>query len=401
MAKFCGKCGNPIEQGNLFCSHCGAKIESETPKESFKNSAGRTVKSASQNAAAAMTQKKWLPMVAVLAVVAVVGVVAFFLMNRSNYEQINNEQNGNFLIDYQGTEYLILRGNLYRYDGEEGDEQYDFETQLNRLIVKYEHGGVGQPHVVNNRLYYTDQQTLRYVDLETGAYMANDVKIPNDDSGSYYKCDDQYVYYYSTKSQSIIRAPIFDVTKSSEELSKTTEIATFYPNKIIPVGNKLYLTRSDFEYSYKQLAGEKGFWVMNKDGSELKQLYEEYPRFVLFDGNRVYLCYEDDVRKSHLISMKQDGSDVKEIDKSCPYISSVNICNGEIFYTEGDGKTNAFDGQMHKIDKQGNDSVVLSDLCLSIEVIDGMLYFYDSSKGGDIYRMKPNGSDLTLAYKVK
>ena len=30
MAKFCYNCGNPIKDGNMFCSNCGAKLDSPT-----------------------------------------------------------------------------------------------------------------------------------------------------------------------------------------------------------------------------------------------------------------------------------------------------------------------------------------------------------------------------------
>lgn len=384
MAKFCGKCGQPLEDGNLFCSHCGAKIEPEMPKDSIKNMIARTVQSASQNVVALATKKKGLPIVVVLAVVAVVGIAAVFLMNKSSYEQINNEQNGNFLIHHNQAIYYYSRGDLYKGDAEKKEEAFFNGEHIASRVSNH--------HVVNDRLYITCQGVFHYLDMDSNSNHADEIKVPDGGYNGYYRCDDKYIYFHSKESQHLCRASI-------DNPSDSIEILSFYANTIIPVDDKLYLTRSDLEYTYKPLDGDKGFWVVNKDGSDLKQLYDAYPMFVLFDGDRIYLCCEDDERKSHLISMKRDGSDVKEIDKNCSYISSVNICNGEIFYTEGDGKTNAFQGQMHKIDKQGNDSVILYEPSLDIEVIDGMLYFYSGGKG-NIYRMKPDGTDYTLAYNV-
>ncbi len=138
---YCNNCGKEMPDGDMFCQHCGAKVEQETPVESVTGEGSPQPKAPKK-----FNKKKiWVPIVSVVGVLAVSVGVAFahpvgrnfltkLIMSPEKYFEHSLTKNAKAFTDNLYESINSFKGLSFREGGAEGEMKVEFGEGFKEVI---------------------------------------------------------------------------------------------------------------------------------------------------------------------------------------------------------------------------------------------------------------------------
>lgn len=350
---FCGKCGEKIEDGLVFCPECGAEIKNNKPKE--------------RKGPEFSKKRIGLIVVSIAVIIAIlVGINVFKgyakeLMPEEVSIANNNAQNMGFVASDGKWLYYKDPMNMQVCKVKKSDLSGKQYASFGDVDMDSGIAGAGK-----DVYYFNSSGNLckgsgdKIVDLSLPTSYAYDVDtcFPFDGKIFYERVDDGI---YAVKAKS---------TTDKEKIS------TVYGSSILLHGDYLYIK------NYTD-----GVYRVKKDGTEQKKILADTPDILVVSGDRIFYSAYDGIYNDVLYSAKLDGSDIKELASTEGYYNWINVSGGYVFYVDDEYN-------LYRVDRDGKNDKKLIKNCIGLNIIDDMLYFYTFEGDYDDYS---NDRFLSLA----
>jgi len=210
----------------------------------------------------------------------------------------------------------------------------------------------------------------------------------NDDSSSYINVIGNRIYYSNYSDG----RSLYTVNTDGSGRQKLND---GFSACINVVGNRIFyshyldqLRTSSTAAGKDNTVAENGIYVMNIDGSGLKQLNTNSVALsICVTGGRIYYVNNED---NGIYSMKTDGSEQKKLGDG--RADRINVTGGRIYYSNSDYYSSD-NGKIFSIKIDGTDPKKLSDdTTVGFNVTDGRIYYVNGDDNFTLYVMNTDGS---------
>lgn len=239
-----------------------------------------------------------------------------------------------------------------------------------------------------------------------GIYKTNGektVELTNDDyilQAVFYRGSIYYALGGRVGKDNIVKSGLFKIDSNGKNKIKITDQMVNYINIY---DNWIYY--SGVSFTVKDLGAceeNNGIFRIKTDGSCKTEIYNKQGSYLRLSNGNIYFHNQDD--NGRLYKIDTNGKNKKKLNDdndSCDIIVSgnwvyytVDPWNGHTCLTSPIPQTM---GNIYKISTDGNERTKLSsDNARLCEILDGWLYYSDWSNG-KFYKIKPDGSNKSLA----